>query len=109
MESFFMRKRVYLIIAITLLFPLSILLASCNNINFKIKFIVDEHEYAIVNTAGKETISMPDNPTKDNYDFDGWFWDENIWEKPFTANSLLDQPLQSDLKVYATEKFIVNI
>ena len=49
---------------------------------------------------------MPENPTKDGFIFDGWFWDEGTWQKPFTANSLLDTPLSSDMSVYA--KFSVD-
>ena len=33
--------------------------------------------------------------------FDGWFWDNGPFLRPFTANSLLDQPLQEDLVIYA--------
>lgn len=71
------------------------------NVEFKINFVVENEVYATVSTSGNEVISMPENPTKDDYTFDGWYWDENTWEKPFTANSLLDAPLSSDMKVYA--------
>ena len=71
------------------------------NVEFKINFVVENEVYATVSTNGNEVISMPENPTKDDYTFDGWYWDENVWEKPFTANSLLDAPLSSDMKVYA--------
>ena len=73
-------------------------------VDFKINFIVDGEIYATVNTSGSETVKMPDNPTKDDYTFDGWFWDKDTWEKPFTANSLLDAPLSSDMSVYAKFK-----
>ncbi len=73
-------------------------------VEFKINFVVDGEIYATVNTNGAETIKMPDNPTKDDYTFDGWFWDKDVWEKPFTANSLLDAPLSSDMSVYAKWK-----
>ena len=73
-------------------------------VEFKINFIVDGEIYATVNTNGAETIKMPDNPTKEDYTFDGWYWDKDTWEKPFTANSLLDAPLSSDMSVYAKFK-----
>ena len=71
------------------------------NVEFEINFVVENEVYATVSTSGNEVISMPENPTKDDYTFDGWYWDENTWEKPFTANSLLDAPLSSDMQVYA--------
>jgi|GEM_PF-6162162 len=49
------------------------------------------------------TDIIPPNPSKNGFAFDGWFWDDGVWSKPFTINSILDQPLQQNmnLKVYA--------
>ena len=44
---------------------------------------------------------MPENPTKTGYEFDGWYLDEDVWSESFTANSLLDTPISSDMSVYA--------
>ena len=75
-------------------------------VRFKINFVVDSEIVKTIDTAGSETITLPENPVKDGYTFDGWFWDKDVWEKPFTANSLLDAPLSSDMSVYA--KFTKN-
>ena len=75
--------------------------AACSKVEFKVNFMVDNEVYATINTSGQEVIKMPTNPTKEGYIFDGWFWDENYWQRPFTANSLLDAPLSSDMNVYA--------
>lgn len=80
------------------------LFTACNGVEFKINFVVDGEIYATVNTNGAETIKMPKNPVKDDYTFDGWFWDKDTWAKPFTANSLLDTPLSSDMSVYCKWK-----
>ncbi len=74
--------------------------------NFKLSFIVDNEVYEVIETTGNESITIPENPTKNGYTFDGWYWDNNTWQKPFTANSLLDAPISSDMKVYA--KFTQN-
>ena len=76
-------------------------LSACNKVEFKVNFMVDGAVYATVNTNGEETIKMPDDPVKEDYIFDGWYWDENTWQEPFTANSLLNAPLSSNMSVYA--------
>ena len=70
-------------------------------ISFKLKFVVEDEIVKTIDTAGNEKIALPDNPSKDGYDFDGWFWDKDVWQEPFTANSLLNAPLSSDMSVYA--------
>lgn len=64
-------------------------------------FIVDGVEYSRVETKGNEIIVMPTNPKKDGYTFVGWFWDKDTWQRPFTANTMLNEPMNSDMKVYA--------
>ena len=66
-----------------------------------IRFIVDDAEYSKVQTKGNEIIVMPTNPQKNGYTFIGWFWDKDTWQRPFTANSMLNEPMNSDMKVYA--------
>lgn len=78
--------------------------ACANDLSFKLNFIVDDAIYATIDTSGDETIVLPGNPTKENSTFDGWYWDKDTWQKPFTANSLLDAPLSSDMSVYGKWK-----
>ena len=66
-----------------------------------IRFVVDDDEYSKVQTKGNDIIVMPANPTKDGYTFVGWFWDKGTWKRPFTANSMLNEPLKNDMTVYA--------
>lgn len=66
--------------------------------------MVDGEIYATLNTSGEEIIKMPENPTKDDYDFDGWYWDKDTWQTPFTANSAFRRPLSSDMNVYCKWK-----
>ena len=47
------------------------------------------------------SINIPDNPTKEGYIFDGWYWDNETFSNPFTANSIMDQPIEDKLTVYA--------
>lgn len=98
--------------SITLVISCLLLLgfASCGkDVEFNVNFVVDGQSYASVGTIGEESIRMPDNPSKEGYTFDGWYWDDGVWERPFTANSLLDTPLSSDMKVYAKWSEVTHI
>ena len=104
-----MKKIVILLTLVITAFFCTISLFACdggNAVEFKLKFVAEGQVYATIETNGAETIKMPENPEKDGYSFDGWFWDKDVWEKPFTANSLLDAPLSSDMSVYA--KFTIK-
>ncbi len=72
-----------------------------DNVKFHVDFVVDGWVIHTVRTAGNESVSLPQDPVVYGKSFDGWYWDENEWKRPFTADSLLDQPLTSDLTVYA--------
>ena len=98
-----MKKKILsILITILAVCTLMLTMTACSGkVKFKINFFVDNEIYATIDTSGAEIIQMPENPTKEDYIFDGWFWDKDVWEKPFTANSLLDAPLLSDMSVYA--------
>lgn len=94
------RSSKYIIaLLITLLSVLAF--SACNKVEFKVSFVVDSEVYHTIATSGDEIIKMPDNPTKDGYIFDGWYWDKDVWKKPFTADSLLHAPLSDNMTVYA--------
>ena len=82
------------------------ILAACatNPVKINLYFRVDGEIYATIGTSGRDSITIPEDPKKEGYYFDGWYFDEGTWEKPFTANSLLNAPLTSNLSVYA--KFV---
>ncbi len=93
-------KIIAMLLTAVMLLPL---FAACSNKveNFELSFVVNGEIHSKITTNGKETISIPDDPSKDGYTFDGWYWDEGIWSKPFTANSLLDAPISSNMAVHA--------
>ncbi len=96
-----MKKILSTILAVVLSISFALVLSSCGGVEFEINFVVDDEVYASINTNGNETVEIPENPTKEGYTFDGWYWDKDSWQRPFTANSLLDEPLSSDMNVYA--------
>ena len=102
------KKLLAFIISLATMFIFIFGLSACGNkeISFKLNFVVDDAVYATIDTSGDEVIVLPETPTKENHSFDGWYWDKDTWQTPFTANSLLDAPLSSDTSVYA--KFSLN-
>ena len=95
-------KSVVILLAIFLLMGM---LTACNvGVAFQIHFVVDGEIVHTIDTLGNEKIKMPNDPTKEGYLFDGWYWDKDVWEKPFTVNSLLEVPLSENMSVYAKWK-----
>ena len=74
--------------------------------NFTISFVVDGETYATITTTGNEKITLPSDPQKEGYTFDGWYWDNGSWNQPLTVDSLLNTPISSNKSVYA--KFTSN-
>ncbi len=96
-----MKKKILFLCVLTLLL---LMLTACGGADFDVNFIINGEIYSVVNTSGNETIKLPENPTKEGYEFEGWYWDNGEWEKPFTVNSLLNTPLAADMNVYAKFK-----
>lgn len=95
------------ILSVALICCLAVAVTACKATDFTIQFIVDDVDYATLSTSGQEVIRMPQNPAKDGYTFDGWYW-VGTWQRPFTANSLLNEPLTSNMSVYAKFSIIHN-
>ena len=79
----------------------------------------DRHAVIEIDLHNPQIPELPENPTKEGYIFDGWFFDDNTWEKPLTEEAIDDifdkykeQLLEDDeiddvLKIYA--KFIEDV
>lgn len=91
-------KKIKFLILTLLTCLLSLFAVACNQtieFDYNIDFVVDGEVVATIGTDG-DKIAMPKNPTKENYTFDGWYWDEGEWDDEFTLNSILDQSLQEE-------------
>ena len=95
------KKIILLVINVMFTAILICLLSSCNDTKFTLNFIVDDAVYATTSVANENKINIPQDPVKEGYTFDGWFWDNDAWERPFTLNSLHNEPLSSNMFVYA--------
>lgn len=85
-----------------------LLLSACgSNISLKINFDSNGGTYCkpIEYVVGK-SFNMPDDPTKENYIFDGWYEDNGTWEKSFTANTVLNYPLSKNVEITVYAKWI---
>ena len=68
---------------------------------YTISFVVDGTTYHTILTSGNENITLPANPQKDGFTFDGWYWDKDVWSSELTATSLINVAITSDKAVYA--------
>ena len=73
---------------------------------YTITFYADGSVGDTLETAGNEILTLPDAPKKDNYPFEGWFFDNGTWQNRLTANTYADKPLTEDVSVYAYYKKI---
>ena len=96
-----MKKIKYLCVFI-FCFILLIFVGSCgSNETYKLNFIVDSEIYSTVEITDVSSIKMPEEPQKENYKFEGWYWDKDIWKEKFTIKSLSDAALSDNMNVYA--------
>lgn len=70
-----MKKKIVVLLGVVFALVLSFALTACGKVALKLTFKVDGADYATISTSGDEVIKMPENPTKDGFIFDGWFWD----------------------------------
>ena len=96
-----MKKRFSLFVMVLVCLALVAGTVLACNAKFVLNFNVDGEIYHQIRTDGEEEIALPENPVKDGWIFDGWYWDNGIWAEPFTAQSLLNVPLESDMTVFA--------
>ncbi|MBQ6979472.1 MAG: InlB B-repeat-containing protein, partial [Clostridia bacterium] len=103
-----MKKIVFkvLILCMAICSALCVFAACGGGTNIELSFVVDNEIVQTVKTTGSELIEIPDDPEKTGYTFDGWYWDKDVWEKPFTANSLLNAPISKNMSIYAKFKAI---
>jgi|GEM_PF-7058205 len=66
-----------LALGLILLFTACITVNPKNDTKYKIFFMVDEAVYHTIETAGSEMITLPSEPEKTGYIFDGWYFDNN--------------------------------
>ncbi len=96
-----MKKKMLIVVLAVMTALCAFSATACGTSLFKVSFIVDNEIYHVLETGGKEQLTLPATPTKEGYNFDGWYFDKDVWQRPFTASSLLEVFLAGDTSVYA--------
>lgn len=94
-----MKKAIASLMTLVFLFLSAVGLTSCGSVEYKVDFMVDGEVYETVTVNGEDTIVFPERPTKENYVFGGWYFDEGTWKEKVTSIAL--QGITSDIEVYA--------
>ena len=68
---------------------------------YTISFYVDNEIFSTIETSGNEILTLPNAPQKENYNFKGWYFDNESFEDELTANFYENIALKSDVNVYA--------
>lgn len=91
-------------IIVLLIILLACTFTACSNANYKINFIVDGTIVHSINTKGGEAIILPEEPSKDGFEFAGWFLSEEFKGEPLTKDYFVGIDLSYNISVYAKWK-----
>ncbi len=83
-------------------------ITSCNKDVITLAFYSGENMLQQISVVGNEEVELPPEEDvlkgKSGYKFEGWYFDQNKWEQPFTKDTLVNTPIYENTKVYA--KFV---
>ena len=101
-------KQLFPLLCITLVLCCILAFVACDgnmeqdNTGFKLSFVVDGQVISTISTDGASIEgSIPDVPQKDGYAFDWWYWDENVWEKPLSVDTVKEMETTDAMSLYA--------
>ena len=72
---------------------------------YTINFYVDDEIFSTLQTSGNELITLPQAPTKESYEFVGWFFDKDTFNNQLKEDTYLNRSLYQDINVYANYLF----
>ena len=75
---------------------------------YTISFYVDDILFTSIETSGNELISLPSAPKKDNYEFKGWFFDNNSFKNELKEDTYLNISLDENVDVYSFYEEIIE-
>lgn len=82
-----MKKKILLTSLVTLLLITACVFSACKGRTHRVTFVVEGETSATVTTDADGNVALPTDPRKVGYTFDGWYYDDGSWERPFDATS----------------------
>lgn len=74
--------------------------------SYEIQFYAGEQLVETVTLSGSGIVTVPEAPEKPGYTFEGWFLDNDSWQKPFKEDHFAQDKIKQNVKVYA--KYVGN-
>lgn len=110
------KKFLTFILSLCFILPCSFMLAACGSnpdgenppIEYKVLFLVENENYYTITFDGKSEITLPNDPSKNYFRFDGWFFDNNVWSNQLTTDYFVTNPITTDVNVYAKMTDVAN-
>lgn len=76
--------------------------ACSNNKSYKISFnFYNEDEIISFNIKGKSIVELPPEPQREGYIFEGWYFDNEIFNKKFFEDYFINNLIDRDIQLYA--------
>ena len=83
-----------------------ILLVACRQVEYEVTFESVGSVHSTLKTDGKSSIELPQTPTREGYEFEGWYLD-TAHTIPLTASYFVNNPIAENITVYAKWQPIV--
>ena len=90
------------VFALCLALPATFLLSACfGPSEYEIKFLNGNDVYSTLTTDGKTNLTLPTDPEKTGFVFDGWYINSQTWSGKITADYFVKNKISKDISVYA--------
>ena len=76
---------------------------------YTISFYVDNELFSTIETSGNEVLDLPIAPEKTDYEFKGWYFDNETFKIQLTENYYQNSILENDVNVYAYYQLIEDV
>lgn len=93
----------------TIFLLISVVLFACTNTpEYSLEFDSNGGSNVTSLITNGKTIVLPNNPIKEGYTFDGWYWDNDTFLVPLNTDSIAEEYISSVMVVYAKWALITN-